>query len=88
MNYAIFLDIFKFSHITCTKEMRGAYGWKLKINVVRGLQFERIIKFAKAKQFFENVSMGAIETPMKSKVTPEDVILGSEAPSRLGFQDL
>ena len=37
MNYAIFLDIFKFSHITSTKEMRGAYGWKLKINVVRGL---------------------------------------------------
>ena len=30
--------------------------------------------------------MEAIETSMKSKVTPEDVFLVSEAPSRLNFQ--
>ena len=28
----------------------------------------------------------AIETSMKSKVTPEDVFLGSEPPSHLNFQ--
>ena len=45
-----------------------------------------MIKFEKAKQFFENLLIEAIETSMKSKVTPEDVFLGSELPSRLYFQ--
>ena len=37
-NYAIFLDIFKLSHDSLLQKQRGrAYGWKLKINVVRGL---------------------------------------------------
>ena len=50
------------------------------------MQFERIIKFEKARQFFENLLIEAIETSMKSKVTPEDVFLGSEHLSRLNFQ--
>ena len=38
MKYAIILDIFKLSYVASTKVKRGrAYGWKLKINVVRGL---------------------------------------------------
>ena len=44
--------------------------------MVTGLLFEGIIKFEKAKQFFENLSIEAIETSMKLKVTPEDVFVG------------
>ena len=53
--------------------------------MVRGLQFERIIKFEKAKQSLENVLIEGIETSMKLKVTPEDVCVGSEPPSHLDF---
>ena len=48
----------------------------LKINVVRGLQFERIIKFEKAKQCFENLSTEAIETSMKSIKLPPRMYQG------------
>ena len=49
----------------------------LKINVVRGLQFERIIKFEKAKQCFENLSTAeAIETSMKSIKLPPRMYQG------------
>ena len=34
----------------------------------------------------KKLSTEAIETLMKSKVTPEDVFLGSEPPSNLDFQ--
>ena len=49
------------------------------------LQFERIIEFEKAKELFENLSIEAVETLMKLKVTPKDVFLGSEPPSPLDF---
>ena len=45
------------------------------------------MKFKKAEQCFENLSIDMIETSMKSiKLTPEDVFFGSELPSRLDFQ--
>ena len=42
MNCVIFLDIFKLLHVASTKahksnEGEPIYGWKLEINVVRGL---------------------------------------------------
>ena len=75
MKYAIFLDICKFSHIASTKEDKSNEGEPMdgnlkQNNVVRGLQFERVIKFENAKQFFKNLLIEAIETLMKSKVTP------------------
>ena len=75
-----------FLHVTSTKVTRASLWIELKINVVRGLWFERIIKFEKLKQFFENLLIEAIETLMKSKVTAKDVFLGSEPPSRRNFQ--
>ena len=36
--------------------------------------------------FLKNLSIKAIETSMKLKVTPAAVFLGSEPPSRLDFQ--
>ena len=44
--------------------------------MVRGLQFERIIKFEKAKQCFENLSTEAIETSMKSIKLPPRMYQG------------
>ena len=44
--------------------------------MVRGLQFERIIKFEKAKQCFEKLSTEAIETSMKSIKLPPRMYQG------------
>ena len=44
--------------------------------MVRGLQSERIIKFEKAKQCFENLSTEAIETSMKSIKLPPRMYQG------------
>ena len=64
MNYATFLDMCKLSHIASTKEDKSNEGEPMdgNLNVVRGLQFERIIKFENTKQSFENSLIEAIET--------------------------
>ena len=54
--------------------------------MARGLQLKRIIKFEKAKQFFENLLIEVFETSMKLKNTPVDVFLCSAHPSPLDFQ--
>ena len=48
--------------------------------VVRGRQFERIIKFEKAKQCFENLSIEVIETSMKSIKLPPRMYFQVQSP--------
>ena len=87
MNYAIFLDIFKLSHVASMKVMRASL-WMETQNECgeRSVIWKNNKIWKGIQQFFENLSILVIETSMKSKVTPEDVFFGSEPPSHLNFQ--